>query len=342
MIYKIIQKQAIEDLFRGLQESYDEVVGPQARGPAFVFDKLQDADSLRLDYDSTILPPTKYFLPADERLLRFNRKSGEVFDTEPTQITRAIFGMHPCDINALLLLDEIFMGDYLDPYYVAARKSTFIIGVSCMPGPGHICNAFGTDEIHRGFDIFLTDLDDRYFFSCRSVPAAELIDKYLDTFEPSAKDISDFQERTNRFKTAFPKAPKMDQLPLIYGAKYNDDALWEELGDDCLCCGACSMVCPVCYCFDVCDTLDACGKMGLRHRVWDSCLKSEFAEVAHNHNFRPTRASRVRYRFFHKFVGNFSRSGKMLCVGCGRCNKSCKVGITPARVIERLQRETHH
>ncbi|MCL2680813.1 MAG: 4Fe-4S dicluster domain-containing protein, partial [Coriobacteriia bacterium] len=54
-------------------------------------------------------------------------------------------------------------------------------------------------------------------------------------------------------------------------------------------------------------------------------------------NFRPTRTSRVRYRFYHKFVGNFSRFGKMLCVGCSRCNRACKVGITPARVIAALQ-----
>ena len=337
MIYKIIAKHALVDLFKGLQANYDEVVGPQARGPAFVFDKLQDASELCLDYDTTILSPTKYFLAPDERLLRFNRSTGEVYDTEPTQIRRAIFGMHPCDINALLLLDEIFMGDYVDPYYAAARKSTFIIGTSCMPTLNHICKAFGTDEIHRGFDLFLTDLDNRYFLSCSSVPAAELVDRYLITSEPTEEDVYDFQERTQRFKAAFSNLPKMDQLPLLYGAKYHDEELWETIGDGCLSCGACSMVCPVCYCFDVCDKLDASGETGLRHRKWDSCLKSEFAEVAHEHNFRPSRASRVRYRFYHKFVGNFSRRGKMLCVGCSRCSRACKVNITPSRVIEALQ-----
>ncbi|MCL2437956.1 MAG: 4Fe-4S dicluster domain-containing protein [Coriobacteriia bacterium] len=337
MIYKIIAKQAIEDLFKGLQENYDEVAGPRACGPAFVFDKLQHACELRLDYESTILPPTKYFLAPTERLMRFNRVTGESYDSEPVQTSRAIIGMHPCDINAVLLLDEIFLGDFIDPHYAAARKSTFIIGTSCMPTVGHICNAFGTDEIHRGFDLFLTDLDDRYLLSCRSVPALELVDKYLAASDPTAKDIDDFQERTKRFKDAFTFTPNMDQLPLLYGAKYNDEQLWKDVGDDCLCCGACAAVCPVCYCFDVCDKLDASGQTGLRYRSWDSCLKSEFAEVAHNHNFRPTRASRVRYRFYHKFVGNFSRQGKMLCVGCGRCMRACKVNITPARIIGALQ-----
>ncbi|MCL2333143.1 MAG: 4Fe-4S dicluster domain-containing protein [Actinomycetia bacterium] len=340
MFFRIIEKEALGDLLAGLQETFDEVAGPQKRGSDFVFDTLQSIDDLCLDYGSTILPPKKYFLAPDERLLRFNRRTGDVSDTEPTVISRALLGVHACDINALLLLDEIFLGNYIDPYYEAARKSTFIVGVSCMPEYGHICNAFGTDEVHRGFDLFLTDLEDRYFLSVLSVAGTELVEKYLtEAREITAEDLRDFQERTTRFKEAFPDPPVTDQLPLLYDAKYNDEALWEELGGHCLACGACSMVCPVCYCFDVRDTLDASGETGLRHRTWDACLFSEFAEVAHGHNFRPTRASRVRYRFYHKFVGNFARSGKMLCVGCGRCVRACKANITPSGVIAALQRK---
>jgi ferredoxin len=338
MFFRIIDKSALADLYQGLRREYDEVAGPVAKGKTFVFDTLHDVADLRLDYDTTILPPKKYFLPADERLLRFNRATGDVFDAEPSRTTRALFGVHPCDINALLLLDEIFLDAYPDPYYRAAREATFIIGVSCMPEAGHLCNVFGTDEIHRGFDLFLTDLGDRYFLSCRSVAGSEIVDKYLTTREVSADDLREFQQRTTRFKEAFLPAPALDQLPLLYDARYHDD-LWEDIGADCLSCGACSMVCPVCYCFNVRDDLDPSGTAGLRHRSWDSCLFSEFAEVAHGHNFRAGGAQRVRYRFYHKFVGNFMRNGRMLCVGCGRCSRACKVNIDPRRIISALESE---
>jgi formate hydrogenlyase subunit 6/NADH:ubiquinone oxidoreductase subunit I len=341
LFFKIIDKESIVDLYAGLAAEYDEVTGPKTspKDPRYVkFGKIRDASQLRLDYKTSIVPPKKYFLAADERLMRYDRTTGEVYDTEPPLQTRALIGVHPCDINAILMLDDIFLNEFEDPYYKVYRENTFIVGVSCMPSPTCTCNSFGADEVHRGFDLFLSDLGDRWFVSVRSVKAAAIVDRYLDAREVTADDTRAFQERTKRFKKALPKRMDLDQLPLLYDAKY-DYPLWEDIGKDCLSCGACSVVCPCCYCFDVRDTLSADGRVGKRHRVWDSCLASEFAEVAHNHNFRPKAADRVRYRFYHKFVGNFTRNGKMLCVGCGRCTTACKAFIDPQRIVKALESE---
>jgi formate hydrogenlyase subunit 6/NADH:ubiquinone oxidoreductase subunit I len=283
--------------------------------------------------------------------MRYNRKNGDVFDTEAPHTTRALLGLHPCDINALLLLDLVLAdgagggsaagSGYVDPYWEAARASTFIVGVSCMPTATCFCKTFDADEVHRGFDLFLTDLGDRWLVSCQTVAGAAILDRYVTTRDTTPTDLADFQLRTQRYKAAFSddSLPTTDQLPLLYDAKY-EWPLFDDIGETCLSCGACSMVCPVCYCFDVRDELEADGEAGKRCRNWDSCLFSEFAEVAHGHNFRPTRASRVRYRFYHKFVGNFTRFGKMLCVGCGRCSTACKVNIDPRRIIAALEEVT--
>jgi formate hydrogenlyase subunit 6/NADH:ubiquinone oxidoreductase subunit I len=248
-----------------------------------------------------------------------------------------LFGLHPCDINALMLMDNVFLGEYEDPYYKARRESTLIVGVSCDPNSHCFCNAWGTDEVHWGFDIFLSDLGDRYFVSVRSVKGAELLDRSVQTTDITEQDTADFQRVTREFKSAFPQDLDTAQLPLLLDAKF-EDAIWDELGERCLSCGACSMVCPTCYCFDVKDRLSVDGEGGDRVRVWDSCMFSEFAEVAHGHNFRASNASRVKYRYYHKQWGYLSKFERVLCVGCGRCERACKAQISPRVVVDALQR----
>lgn len=334
-----MEKGDLPELVRGLQTEF-EVVGPVAKGEAFVFATLDSPEQLRLDYDSTLLPPKKLFFPPEETLIRFGVENEEVLDDAPFSASRRVlFGLHPCDINALLLLDNVLLGDHPDPYYKARRDSTLIVGVSCKPSPACFCNAWSTDEVHWGFDIFLSDLGDRYFVSVRSVEGAELLDRYVPTRDISAEDTAAFQQLTREFKSSFSEE-KVDtsQLPLLLDAKF-DDPFWDELGDRCLSCGACSMVCPTCYCFDVKDRLDADQTRGERVRTWDSCQFGQFAEVAHGHNFRGSRASRVKYRYYHKQWGYLSKFERVLCVGCGRCERACKADISPREVVRNLQQD---
>jgi len=335
MFFRMMAKDRLPDLVRGLAIAH-EVVGPVAKGDSFVFAPVTDAAMLRLDYDTTILPPKKYFVHPSDELMRFRVSDGRVSSETPAAHPRVIFGMHPCDLNALLLMDNVFLGEYEDPYYRARRDATLLVGVSCEPTDRCFCDAWGTDEIHSGFDLFLTDLGDEYFVSVRSVKGAELLDEYVETRTITSDDTRAFQDRTHAFKDSFTAKVDTSQIPLLLDAKF-DDAVWDELGERCLSCGACSMVCPTCYCFDVKDRLTPDGAEGSRYRVWDSCQFSEFAEVAHGHNFRESRASRVKYRYYHKQWGYLSKFERVLCVGCGRCSRACKAGIDPRVVIDALQ-----
>jgi len=336
MFFRIMDKDRLPDLVSGLSTEF-EVVGPVAKGEAFVFAPVTDPASLRLDYDTTILPAKKYFLPPKERLMRFTTGDMEVVDDTPEVTPRVLFGLHPCDINALTLTDNVYLDEREDPYYKARREATIIVGHSCDPREECFCNAWDTDEVHWGFDLFLTDLGDRYFVSARTVKGADVLNHYGETRPVTPADTADFQARTARFKASFQPALDTSQLPLLMDAKYADE-IWEELGEKCLTCGACSMVCPTCFCFDVSDELDVDLAGGERVRTWDSCLYTDFALVAHGHNFRSSRAARVRNRFYHKQLGYLSKYERVLCVGCGRCERACKVGINPRVVIEALQK----
>jgi len=335
MFFRVMDKARLPDLVRGLAVDH-EVVGPVAKGTSHVFAVIDDPAQLSLEYDTTLLPPKKYFVPPAEELMRFRSSDGEVTADGEADEPRVIFGLHPCDVNALMLMDNVFMGEFEDPYYKRRRENTLLVGVSCEPTDTCFCNAWGTEEVHWGFDIFLTDLGDRYFVSVHSVEGAELLDRCVETRHIGEQDTEDFQRKTREFKASFSNSLDTSQIPLLLDAKF-DDPVWDELGARCLSCGACSMVCPTCYCFDIKDRLTPDGTEGSRVRVWDSCQFSEFAEVAHGHNFRDTRGSRVKYRYYHKQWGYLSKFERVLCVGCGRCERACKADINPRIVIEALQ-----
>jgi hypothetical protein len=187
MFFRVLEKDQVPTFVEGLAQVY-EVVAPVKRESGFVFEQVGDGADVVLDYPFTIVPPKKYFISPREELLRFETDASNVEETEADIHPRVILGMHACDINALLMTDRVFLGDYVDPYYKARRENTLIIGVSCMPIETCMCNTWGTGAVQHGCDLFLTDLGDRYFVMCYSVEGAQVLDTVVDTREATAAD----------------------------------------------------------------------------------------------------------------------------------------------------------
>jgi len=103
-----------------------------------------------------------------------------------------------------------------------------------------------------------------------------------------------------------------------------DDPCWQEIGERCLACAACSFLCPTCHCFDVQD--EVLDQRGRRVRNWDSCMFATFTLHASGHNPRPETMQRVRQRLMHKFSYYPENFGAIACVGCGRCIRACPAG----------------
>ena len=133
MLYRVIEASELPALVEAFMETH-EVVAPVKKGDVYAFDVISSPDEIELDYDQTVASPKKYFLPPVETLMTFDAQGSQVTDYTAEITPRVIFGAHACDINALNRLDVVYKdAPYKDPYYIARRKATLIVGISCMP-----------------------------------------------------------------------------------------------------------------------------------------------------------------------------------------------------------------
>jgi sulfite reductase subunit B len=306
-----------------------EIVGVKSRYGKYVYDKITNFEELCLDYDVTVMPPTKYLLPLRETLFRF--KVGDDSGVKPAIEAKplAIIGVHPYDVHAIGLLDEAFIAVNPDPNYVARRRNTVIIAVDCLsPSPRSFANAMGTRLAEDGFDLLLTNIGGEYLVTVGSEKGAEILNKHATVRRPSGDEIARQKAVRDEALTRYNLSLDVsrDRLPKLLEENY-DSPYWESRSATCLSCGSCVMVCPTCFCFDVQDDVALDLKNGERFRFKDGCMLVDFARVATGENFRHDKASRFRHRIYRKGKYVLERYGKVGCVGCGRCASTCLADI---------------
>jgi ferredoxin len=105
----------------------------------------------------------------------------------------------------------------------------------------------------------------------------------------------------------------------------------------CIECQACTRICPTCHCFYLYDTSqkDYFAKM----KMWDSCMRTAYAEVAGGANPHKVLGDRIKHRLMHKFVYFLDRYGINMCVGCGRCIDAEAGGVDLREVLKKLNQE---
>lgn len=259
------------------------------------------------------IPLKKILLPDRDQVWSWDSRS---FQPPAAMPPRVVFGVAYCDLQALWYLDQVF-GE--DPLYLSRRARLLVVGAICHPSAGCRCQP---DQMPVAGDIFWSG--DRVWGLSEQgrlllAGLGPLLDGHCDDPLPEPEGVPRGQIQCD--EALFRKSA---DLPV-----------WQEQGRRCLSCGACSAVCPTCYCYDMIDRVAPDGDV-TRHRVWDNCFFPDHAEVAGGHDFRPDRAIRLRFRFEHKKLGFGPLRGKASCVGCGRCQTVCPVGIELERIAEQV------
>jgi len=316
-----MEKDFLKDEFLAIYlealAAFGEVHGPLLTDDGVpAFGRITSLANLTLDYQRTLIPPKKYLLPPRETVLAFSPPGGY---RQPSMFEQKIvlFGLHPCDLAGIVYLDKVFTTTEPDPLYLQRRHNLILVGISCNPDEYCFCGDMGASEPPL-FDLYMRRAEEGFQVTAGSLPGRKIISSLSNILtERKTKPASRQNCQTEGGVLA----------ASARGETFQGSPLWDDFAARCLSCGACSLCCPTCYCFDVREYGRLEGETAERLREWDNCLFADHGKVAGGFNFRKTRRERFLYRYQHKYLGFGPLRSIVACVGCGRCREVCPVKI---------------
>lgn len=323
------------------------LIAPVKEDAGFNFREISDASEVDLIFYNTLMSPKSAFFPQMEDFVRYD-KNKSVLDAECVDLNLKpvfLFGVRPCDAKSFQIMDIHFSGTgAVDPYWKKRRDATTIFGYAFdVKAPADGADFYSTLNIGaadpEGSDIFMIKKGNDLLLKAVT-PKGETLLSSLTPFADATPDDEKYFDETvaagRDFKTRSTcvddqvVAKKLEDL-------FHKTEFWEKISDACLSCGACTFVCPTCYCFDICD--ETVFGQGVRRRVWDACMFTDFTLEASGHNPRPKVYQRLRQKICHKYSFHVRKYGVISCVGCGRCTRSCPVNIDIFSIVDQALKE---
>jgi sulfhydrogenase subunit beta (sulfur reductase) len=341
MANKKVSKKDIARLLEYWRQHF-AVFAPSRESGVAAFAEWDGKDTGFLDwYRNTVIPPKTSFLPQMEEMFRF-QKGKEGYSIEPPpkdEKKRLLFGVRPCDARAMAIVDMTFKDAYQDPYYLARRKNTVLVGLSCTnPCESCFCTSMGTSPTESAdVDLMLIDIGDEFLIEEVTDKGKELTAKNKDLKEATEEDKAKAKQAG---ETAYNKVTRILDTEGIKDkllASFDDEGFWEKTAAKCISCGICTLLCPTCFCFDINDEMVK--QEGTRFRSWDSCGFPNYTKMPME-NPRQEKWRRVRQKVCHKYEFYPMTFDVIACTGCGRCIRLCPVNWDITQVIESVPDKT--
>ncbi len=337
MANKKINKKDIGKLLNQWGKEFT-IFTPIKEGDVTRIARWEGEDTSFLDwYRNTVRPAKANFLPPMEEMFHFQKDKEDYHLELPASDgqKQLIFGIRPCDANAMALLDKTFKDTYEDPYYLPKRNNAVLIGLGCTnPYDSCFCTSMGAAPGEStDVDLMLTDIGDEFLIEEITDKGKELMATASGVAEVSQADEARAREaKEAAYHKVTRKINTEDTKEKLISGFDNQD-YWEKIAGKCISCGICTLLCPTCYCFDINDELVK--QQGARFRSWDSCGFPIYTKMPME-NPREEKWHRVRQKVCHKFEFYPISFDVIACTGCGRCIRLCPVNWDITQTLDSL------
>ncbi len=336
-MYKI-EKSRLSELFAAIAAQEDLFLPikkcDQANYGLWTGEAEVDLDTLK-----TVKSPKDCFFPQSETLYKCKNEDGKLA-IDPAKLQDkpfVVFGMRACDVQAVKVLDNVFLNDPVDSYYAARREHGILVAMACHePEETCFCKVFGIDAANPAADVATWMVGEDLYWKALT-EKGEALTKLVENLLTDADEAAVEKEK-KQIQAIIEKLPFSHlDLSVFENSELMelfDSPKWEEMYKPCLACGTCTFVCPTCQCYDIKDFNTGSGVQ--RYRCWDSCMYSDFTMMAHG-NMRTSQMQRFRQRFMHKLkYYPDNNDGMYSCVGCGRCVSKCPASLNIVKVIKKM------
>lgn len=256
--------------------------------------------------------PTCAFFPQSEAVL-----SVDEITTDTRQLLVA--GFTARDLACLAFIDRFFADAPADDIYCRNRRKAIVIGLSGYCG----VNGALLPLADGGCDLELVCDGSDWRAISYTAAGERLCGALPDAGEGARAQLETLRREGERIRAEGDDLIR--RAAAIVQAGSVPDEFWSEIGERCIACTGCNLVCPTCTCFGVQDWRYASGVE--RSRMWDSCQLEGFMREASGHNPLGSEGQRTRRRIHHKLAADVQRWGEISCLVCGRCDATCPTGI---------------
>ena len=349
MTMKKVTKANIDAFISRLLGDYT-IYAPARVAEYVTFRRITAPEEVVWDRLDTRQPPKFVLLPQTEVLFEYERSAEGIVlrsaeDGEGVGAYRdasLLLAVRPCDVQAIGVLDLVFnTPENPDVYYINRRERTTIVALGCnrplstcfctSVGGGPFCKEGVDHEVVA--DVFLTDIGEAYLVEALT-PKGERLLAGVDLAEADEGDVVAARRIEEAALARLTSAVDVEGIEKRLEAMI-DSPFWDEVQATCLSCGVCTLLCPVCSCFDIVD--EGTMSCGVRVRNWDTCQFCIYTLEASGHNPRPSIRERMRQRVMHKFDYYLVNEGVLGCVGCGRCVRLCPVNLDIRKLLVEIQ-----